>query len=210
MAKTSSILRDNSLSLALFGLFLCCMAGDAVAGWMTNNQMLAEHHHRPLGLGAYLLSGPFLQGLAVNWQAAVLQLATLIIFSGLFFQRGAPHSRNPDRPRQKHRSRNLVDWIWRRSLSLAFGALFLATFAVDIFSGAAAFNQHLALHGEAPLGVANYLASSTFWSATLQTWQAEYLVIAVYLVLSIFLRQDNSAESKPPDDSDDATGEHNE
>ncbi len=42
-----------------------------------------------------------------------------------------------------------------------------------------------------------------------QTWQAEYLVIALYLVLSVFLRQQGSAESKPADASDGETGEHN-
>ena len=55
----------------------------------------------------------------------------------------------------------------------------------------------------------DYIVSAKFWSATLQTWQAEYLVIGLYIVLSIYLRQEDSAESKPPESSDDATGEHN-
>jgi hypothetical protein len=52
--------------------------------------------------------------------------------------------------------------------------------------------------------------SAKFWSATLQTWQAEYLVIGVYLVLSIYLRQEGSAESKPTNSPDSETGKHNE
>jgi hypothetical protein len=43
----------------------------------------------------------------------------------------------------------------------------------------------------------------------LQTWQAEYLAIAVFVVLSIFLRQQDSAESKPVESRDQTTGEAN-
>jgi hypothetical protein len=50
------------------------------------------------------------------------------------------------------------------------------------------------------------LISAKFWSSTLQTWQAEYLAIAVFVVLSIFLRQQDSAESKPVESSDHTTG----
>jgi hypothetical protein len=46
-----------------------------------------------------LLAQPFhrhiQEGLASNWQAAFLQLASLIVFSGFLYQRGAPHSRDP-------------------------------------------------------------------------------------------------------------------
>jgi hypothetical protein len=51
--------------------------------------------------------------------------------------------------------------------------------------------------------------SAKLWSSTLETWEAEYGVIALYIVLSIFLRQEGSAESKPPEAGDDSTGEAN-
>ena len=41
------------------------------------------------------------------------------------------------------------------------------------------------------------MLSAKFWSSTLKTWQAEYLAIALFVVLSPFLRQERSAESKP-------------
>jgi hypothetical protein len=50
---------------------------------------------------------------------------------------------------------------------------------------------------------------SKFRSVTLQTWQAEYLVIALYVVLTIFLRQQDSPESKPVESSNATTGEAN-
>jgi hypothetical protein len=60
------------------------------------------------------------------------------------------------------------------------------------------------------ISIASFLLSAKFWSATLQTWQAEYLVIVIYIVLSIFLRQEGSTESKPVDASNEATGKANE
>jgi hypothetical protein len=53
------------------------------------------------------------------------------------------------------------------------------------------------------------LISAKFWSSILQTWQAEYLAIALFVLLSVFLRQQDSAESKPVESSDATTGEAN-
>jgi hypothetical protein len=54
-----------------------------------------------------------------------------------------------------------------------------------------------------------FLLSAKFWSTTLQTWQAEYLVIAIYVVLTIFLRQEGSSESKPVESRNATPGEAN-
>jgi hypothetical protein len=51
--------------------------------------------------------------------------------------------------------------------------------------------------------------SAKFWATTLQTWQAEYLAIALYVVLTIFLRQQNTPESKPVEASNETTGKAN-
>ena len=53
------------------------------------------------------------------------------------------------------------------------------------------------------------MRSAKFWATTLQTWQAEYLAIAVHIVLTIFLRQQNSPESKPVEASNETTGKAN-
>ncbi|MGI8821557.1 MAG: DUF6766 family protein [Chthoniobacterales bacterium] len=50
---------------------------------------------------------------------------------------------------------------------------------------------------------------AAFWFRTLQTGEAEFGVIAVFVVLSIFLRQEGLAESKPVESSDEETGETN-
>jgi hypothetical protein len=59
----------------------------------------------------------------------------------------------------------------------------------------------------APISIAPFVLSAKFSSTTLQTWQAEYLVIAIYVVLTIFLHQQDSPESKPVESRNKTTGE---
>lgn len=211
MRKLANIIRENSLSLALFALFVLSIAGAMWAGWLQQNDTLAAHHRGGVTLAAYLGSGSFIEGLAVNWQAAVLQLASLVVFSSFLYQRGSPHSRDPRRKRRRRRRvTSLRSWIQRNSLFSAFLILFVLTFVVHASSGFFAENSRRALGGLPAVGVGDYLVSSRFWWENFQTWQAEYLVIALYLVLSIFLRQEDSAESKPADAPNSETGKHNE
>lgn len=210
MRKLLNTIIENSLSIVLFALFVLCIGGAIWAGWLQQNESLVAHHRGAIGLSAYLGSGSFIEGLAVNWQAATLQLASLIVFSSFLYQRGSPHSRKPDRGRRRRRRFAPVSgWVRRNSLFLAFLVLFLATFAAHAVAGVYADNSRRALGGEPATSIGAYLVSSRFWWENFQTWQAEYLVIALYLVLSVFLRQEGSAESKSPDAPDSETGEHN-
>lgn len=59
---------------------------------------------------------------------------------------------------------------------------------------------------EGPIALSTYLASGAFRFSTLQTWLAELVSIGIYLVLSILLRQEGSAESKPVAGCDSETG----
>jgi hypothetical protein len=45
--------------------------------------------------------------------------------------------------------------------------------------------------------VVGYLADPQLWFESFQNWQSEFLSTAVLVVLSIFLRQRESPESKP-------------
>jgi hypothetical protein len=42
-----------------------------------------------------------------------------------------------------------------------------------------------------------YLGTSRFWFESFQNWQSEFFSIGAVVVLSIFLRQQGSPESKP-------------
>lgn len=85
----------------------------------------------------------------------------------------------------------------------------MLSFVLHVFSGASAYNEVRALAGQPPISTMAFLISARFWSITLDTWQAEYLVIALYVVLTIFLRQEDSPESKQVTASNETTGEAN-
>lgn len=211
MRKVIHSIKDNSLSIVLFALFIICISLESLTGWRLQNETLAAHAQTSIGYWHFLSTGAFLEGLASNWQAAVLQLGSLIVFSSFLYQRGAPHSRDPRKAKGKGK-RSKVDrfsWFYRNSLLVAFVLLFLIALGLHIVFGTKAYNEQLALAGRAPISIAAFLLSAKFWTTTLQTWQAEYLVIAVYVVLTIFLRQQDSPESKPLESRDATTGEAN-
>jgi hypothetical protein len=54
-----------------------------------------------------------------------------------------------------------------------------------------------------------YAGSAQFWFENFQTWEAEFAVILLFVVLTIFLREERSAESKPLGASEATTGETN-
>ena len=174
--------------------------------------MLA-HGEAAIGYWANVLSSSYLQDLASNWQAAFLQLASLILFSGFLYQRGAPHSRDPDKVRDKRKKRAedaRFPWLYRHSMSVAFLALFVLTFGLHAASGYFAWNEQRAVLHLPALSLVGFLGSAKFWTSTLETWQAEYLTLALFIVLSVFLHEQDSAESKPVDAGEKETGNANE
>src|SRR3954452_19247057 len=93
-------------------------------------------------------------------------------------------------------SDGLRAWIRHQSLSLVFGALFLGSLAGQALVGWHAFNdeQHAArLSG---VGFGYYLRSADFAVDVTENWQSEYLQFLLYIVLTVWLLQRGSSESK--------------
>jgi len=63
--------------------------------------------------------------------------------------------------------------------------------------GADAYSQEQVEHGGQPVSVAQYLLTPRFWFESFQNWQSEFLAIGAMIVLSIYLRQRGSSQSKP-------------
>jgi hypothetical protein len=206
------LIRNNSLSITLFCLFLANLVGESVFGLDSYNQHLVAHHSAPLTWFQYLRTGNFLDGMFSNWQAALLQLACLILFGAFLHQKGASHSRKPqhDSKQKRHKDGQRASWLYRNSLALAFGSLFVVSLTAHMVFGAMSENETRAFAGEAPVSLTNYLVSSSFWLTLTQTWEAEFIAIFFFIVLSIFLRQQGSAESKPVESRDSQTGGTNE
>lgn len=214
MTRIGKFVRENGLSLAFAGLFLASAAADAATGYL---QQFGGPSTQPraAGLGAYLASPEFLRGVLGNWQAALLQLLVLIVLAVFLRQRGASHSRKGDDRLARRRDRlrwfgRHESWAYANSLSLAFGALFLLCFAGFFAADLAYVGREQARLGAPAPRAPDFIRSARFWFDVTQTWQAEFFAMAVFLVLSIFLRQQDSSESKPVSAGDEDTGDANE
>ena len=71
------------------------------------------------------------------------------------------------------------------------------TFALHATGGAADYDGTQREHGGAPVSTLGYLATSRFWFESFQNWQSEFLSVAVLVLLSIWLREQGSPQSKP-------------
>ena len=87
------------------------------------------------------------------------------------------------------------------SLSLAFGGLLLLTLAGQAGVGLAAYHEEARTHGLAQIGMLRYVTSSAFAVDVAENWQSEFLQFTLYILLTVWLVQRGSSESKPPEDA---------
>jgi hypothetical protein len=89
--------------------------------------------------------------------------------------------------------------IWYdHGLSLALMAFFVLTMVGQAVAGWRAFNEEQREHGEAEVGLSGYLTTAHFGEATFENWESEFLQMAFYVLLTAFLYQKGSSESKRP------------
>jgi hypothetical protein len=88
-------------------------------------------------------------------------------------------------------------WVKEHGLLLANAGLFLAFFGGMILSGAAAYSEDQTAHGQPGVTVLEYLSTGDFVEATFENWESEFLQMAMYVILTVFLFQKGSSESKP-------------
>ncbi|WP_310467504.1 DUF6766 family protein [Sphingomonas sp.] len=202
---------DNGLTIVLLLLFAASLIGQLLSGWHYQVAELALHGEPPISLLAYSSDPQFLAMVAENWESEFLQMAAYVVLTAYLFQRGSSESRDPDggdaRPGDEPRfTRGRLGWLYAHSLGLALFALFLIAFGVHLVASSAATNDEAALHGEAAVGLIDHLVSARFWFESFQNWQSEFFSTAVLIVLSIYLRQQRSPESKAVGDPDAKTG----
>src|SRR3954463_12760127 len=105
-------------------------------------------------------------------------------------------------------------FLRKNSLSLAFGALFLATLVGQALVGHADFNASAIAHNGDPISLWRYVRSSDFGVDVLENWQSEYLQFSLFILGTVWLIQRGSPESKKPDqagtesDEDQKIGSH--
>lgn len=53
------------------------------------------------------------------------------------------------------------------------------------------------MKGELPISLWTHFTDAQFWFESFQNWQSEFLAVFALVVLSIWLRQKDSPQSKP-------------
>ena len=100
------------------------------------------------------------------------------------------------------RSRRIPAALHDNGLLLACLGLFAVFFVGMVVSGAATYNQEQQEHGSTEqVSVLSYLTTGDFVEATFENWESEFLQMGMYVVLTAFLYQRGSSESKPMDET---------
>ncbi|GHG99454.1 DUF6766 family protein [Streptomyces lanatus] len=224
MSRPTRFLKDNGLTLAFGTGFLLTLAGQAVSGHADFNNQLVADDLQPIGFLPYLTTSDFAVDVTENWQSEYLQFFLYVFGTVWLLQRGSPESKKLDKAgvesdrAQKvgeHAEPSSPRWAartgWRqtvysRSLGTVMGAIFLWSWLAQSITGAAAYNEEHLRGLQAPVSWAQYLGSADFWNRTLQNWQSELLAVASMAILSVYLRQRGSPESKPVGASHTSTG----
>ena len=95
-------------------------------------------------------------------------------------------------------SRRIPAFLHDNGLLLACLGLFVVFFVGMVVSGAATYNQEQQEHGsQEQVSVLKYLTTGDFVEATFENWESEFLQMGMYVVLTAFLFQRGSSESKP-------------
>jgi hypothetical protein len=208
-------LRDNGLSIGFGLLFLATLAGQALAGHADFNQRQLSHHGSVVSLGHYLTSADFGVDVAENWQSEYLQFFLYIMVTVWLVQRGSPESKpagrigresDADQGIGRHAQARAPRWarvgglrtaVFSRSLGLVMGVLFLLSWLAQSVAGVSAYNAEQLAQFTDPVSWPQYLTTPDFWNRSLQNWQSEFLAIGSMAILSVYLRQRGSPESKP-------------
>jgi hypothetical protein len=87
-------------------------------------------------------------------------------------------------------------FIKHNGLSVVFLGLFLAALVLQAIAGLADFNEQQDMHGDPHVSMWRYLTSSAFGAAVMENWQSEYLQFTLFTLLTVWLLQRGSPESK--------------
>ena len=222
--------RENSLSLFFGAIFLLALVGQAISGQDVYNQEEIAHAEmqgeqpETLTLARYVTSSHFGQAVMENWQSEYLQFTLFILMTVWLLQRGSPESKeldkaglesDEDQKVGEHADERSPAWakvdglrrrIYENSLLLVMGTIWVASWFAHSVTGWSTYNAEQLQHEQETLSWWSYAGSADFWQTSLQNWQSEFLAVGSMVVLSIYLRQRGSPESKPVGAPHDATG----
>ena len=211
---------NNSLSIAFFSLFIITMAGQFFSGYKEYQKELEKEGLSAGSLLQYSSSGHFIQSTFENWESEFLQMALFVILTVSLRQKGSSESKKCEGKEEVDREpspkRKGAPWpvrkggviliLYKYSLSIALLLLFILSFMLHVYGSLKDENLKLAIQGLPRETLGKYITDSRLWFESFQNWQSEFLSVFAIVVLSIYLRQKGSPQSKPVDAPHDEPG----
>jgi len=218
--------RDNGLTLFFASLCVVTIAGDALVGYRVLNEDALQHDEATISFWRYLVSADFAEAMSENWQSEFLQFVTFILAGIWLFQRGSTESKSEDElgvesdpvPPDGSRAQRAPLWakagglrtfLYSHSLVAVMLFFFLFSWFAQSISNWRVYNNEQAEHHDAIVGYFHFLTKPQFWEPTFQNWQSEFMALATMAILTVFLRERGSPESKPVAEPHDSTGVSN-
>ena len=217
-------IRDHSLSLFFFSIFLAALTAQALVGHDLHNQEALAHGGSEISLWRYITSSDFGNAVMENWQSEYLQFMLFMLATVWLIERGSPESKEPgksgresDREQKvgEHASPKSPKWaraagvkrvLYENSLLIVMTLIFVGSWFAQSVTGWTVFNAEQVDHKEETLSYFQFITSSSFWEPTLQNWQSEFLAVGSFATLAVYLRQRGSPESKPVGAPHETTG----
>lgn len=215
--KQQSFFYRNSLSIVLLVMMFIFWTGQFYTGWKEHNNDREELHKQALTVREYATSGHFASSTFENWESEFLQMAIYVLLTVSLRQKGSSESKklkgeegaeDDEVDREPKPSLN-APWpvrkggiclaVYKNSLSIAFALLFVASFCLHFAGSLTEYNEEQLAKGKTIASAGSYISGYHFWFESFQNWQSEFLAVASIVLLSIWLRQKGSPESKPVD-----------
>jgi hypothetical protein len=207
-SPSPSFCRRNGLSLVAAALMLGSLAGQFLTGQTVYNAERLEIGLLPLDLPHYLVSGHAVSATFENWESEFLQMGMFVLLTVVLRQKGSsesrPMSESEEDPRIEPgptpwpvRAGGLWKSLYGHSLAIAFMLLFFVSFVLHAEGSWRRELVELAATGDPPISFVVYVRSAKFWFESFQNWQSEFLAVLSLVLLSIWLRQKDSPQSKP-------------
>lgn len=204
------ILRDQSLTIVTVVCFVLFLGAQAATGYRVYNADRMEQGRSEITFISYLRSGHFAEATFENWESEFLQMGAYVLLTAFLIQRGSSESRDPDAPKEEQDAApvtSISPWPVRRggialdfyenSLPIVLLLIFVLCWLLHAWGGAKVYSEEQLAQGGHAYSTWQFVHTAQFWFESFQNWQSEFLAVAALVVLSIFLRQRGSPESKP-------------
>src|ERR687894_449035 len=87
-------------------------------------------------------------------------------------------------------------WLRENGLSIAMFALFAVSLVGQVFAGHRVHNQDQVEHDQPAISLGQYLTSGHFVESVFENWESEFLQMAAFVLLTAYLYQKGSPESR--------------